>query len=416
MLRTVLFWLHLTAGVAAGAIIMMMSVTGVLLTYEKQIDHWADLRQLPDIHAPVSSQISVDSLLSLAKAARRASMPTAITLRSDPTEPALVAFGREGNLFLNPGTGAVLGVGSPATHDFFGSVEDWHRWMAGKDENRTRLKSVTGAANLMFLVLVLTGMVLWLPRTWTWIKVRSVLWFRGGLSGKARDFNWHNVLGIWSAVPLIAIVASGSVIGYPWASDLVYRVVGESPPPRTPPGGGAGARAGAGTSAGVASAAGPSGRGAGRPDMEGDSSARTSVARPTYAAMVDAAVYLMPEWRAVTLQIPKPDAKTTSVTLDRGTGGQPQHRATVQFSSATGALFKYQPFDSLSTGRRLRNVLRFTHTGEVLGLFGQTWAGLVSLASVVLVMTGIALSIRRAARAIARRGARAARPASSPTA
>jgi len=409
MLRTVLIWLHLTAGVVAGAIILLMSATGVLLTYEKQIAHWADLRQLPAISAPVALRLPVDSLLSLAKTAQGGKAPSAITLRADSTEPALVAFGRDGNLFLNPGTGAVLGAGSPATHEFFGNVEDLHRWMAGKDENRTRLKSVTGAANLMFLVLALSGMVLWLPRTWSWLKVRAVLWFRGGLSGKARDFNWHNVLGIWSALPLLAIVASGSVIGYPWASDLVYRIVGEAPPPRTPPGAGAGAR-------GTAAADGGAGRRAGRPDAAGDSSAVSPVGRPTYAAMVAMAATLMPEWRAVTLQIPKPDAKTTSVTLDRGTGGQPQYRASVQFSSATGALSKYQPFDSLSTGRQLRNVLRFTHTGEVLGLFGQTWAGLVSLASVVLVMTGIALSVRRATRALARRSARSAAPASAPAA
>ena len=42
MLRTVLFWLHLSAGVVAGALIMVMSVTGVLLTYEKQIVAWSD--------------------------------------------------------------------------------------------------------------------------------------------------------------------------------------------------------------------------------------------------------------------------------------------------------------------------------------------------------------------------------------
>ena len=414
MLRTVLFWLHLVAGVVAGAIILLLSVTGVLLTYEKQLAHWADLRQLPAISAPVSQRISADSLLALATIANGGKTPSAITLRADAAEPALVAFGREGNLFLHPGTGAVLGAGSLAAHTFFRDVEDWHRWMAGTGENRARLKSVTGAANLLFLVLVLTGMVLWLPRSLSWIKVRAVLWFRGGLSGKARDFNWHNVLGIWSALPLIAIVASGSVIGYPWASDLVYRIVGEAPPPRTPPGG---AAAGAGTSgtgtSGTAAAIAPAA--STQSAAPADSGATPPSAPVTYAGMVTAAVALMPEWRAVTVQLPKPDAKTTTVTLDKGTGAQPQYRATVQFSSATGELARYQPFDSLTTGRKVRNVLRFTHTGEVLGLFGQTWAGLVTLASIVLVVTGIALAIRRASRALGRRAARSVKAVDAST-
>ena len=39
--------------------------------------------------------------------------------------------------------------------------------------------------------------------------------------------------------------------------------------------------------------------------------------------------------------------------------------------------------------------MRFAHTGEVLGIPGQTVAGLVSAGGVVLVWTGIALALRR---------------------
>jgi hypothetical protein len=34
--------------------------------------------------------------------------------------------------------------------------------------------------------------------------VRSVLLFNRTTSAKARDFNWHNVIGVWSAIPLSA--------------------------------------------------------------------------------------------------------------------------------------------------------------------------------------------------------------------
>jgi hypothetical protein len=43
----------------------------------------------------------------------------------------------------------------------------------------------------------------------------------------------------------------------------------------------------------------------------------------------------------------------------------------------------------------MRSILRFAHTGEVLGITGQTIAGLVSLGSVILAWTGIALALRR---------------------
>ena len=403
MLRKILFWLHLSAGVLAGTIILLMSVTGVLLTYEKQMLHWADMRQVRSLNAPVSAHLPVDSLIRIAAARKPETAPASITLRSSATAPAQVSFGQAGVLYLNPATGAVLGDGSAFARGFFRGVTDWHRWLAGQDKNRELGKQVTGAANLLFLALVLSGMVLWLPRTWTWLRVRAVLWFRGGLSGKARDFNWHNVLGIWTAVPLVAIIASATVIGYPWASDLVYKVVGETPPPRNsggPPQGAGAVQAGAARDGREAKPAGGiANGGAARTANEAPATPST-----TYAAALATALPLMPGWRAATVQIPKPGAKTLNVTLDRGTGGQPQYRATATIATATGALDKYQPFDSLTTGRQLRSILRFTHTGEVLGLTGQTIAGLVSFSSVVLVITGLMLAIRRAARAVGRRG------------
>jgi hypothetical protein len=43
----------------------------------------------------------------------------------------------------------------------------------------------------------------------------------------------------------------------------------------------------------------------------------------------------------------------------------------------------------------VRSILRFAHTGEVLGSLGQTIAGLVTLGAVFLVYTGLALTLRR---------------------
>ena len=41
-LRTLLFWPHLIAGVLTGAVILVMSVTGVVLTYERQLNEWSN--------------------------------------------------------------------------------------------------------------------------------------------------------------------------------------------------------------------------------------------------------------------------------------------------------------------------------------------------------------------------------------
>ena len=90
-------------------------------------------------------------------------------------------------------------------------------------------KAITGACNTAFLVLAVSGIYLWWPRRWSVESLKAIVLFRGGLAGKARDWNWHNVIGIWSAPVLIVLTASGMVISYRWASDLVYRAAGSTP-------------------------------------------------------------------------------------------------------------------------------------------------------------------------------------------
>ena len=52
--------------------------------------------------------------------------------------------------------------------------------------SRATGKAITGAANLVFLFIVVSGMYLWLPSIWKWIQFKNVMWFRRGLRQGAR--------------------------------------------------------------------------------------------------------------------------------------------------------------------------------------------------------------------------------------
>ena len=204
-----------------------MSVTGVLLTYQRQITAWADTRGFRI--EPTPNRMTADAILSAVASARPDLSPTALVVRSEPAAPASLAIGAGRQLFVDPYTGAVLGEGSgQGVRAFFRVVVEWHRYFAASGASRPLGRAVTGASNLAFLFIVMSGLFLWWPRSWKWGAVRAITWFKGGLSGKARDFNWHNTIGFWSAIPLAIIVAGGVVISYPWATALVYRAYGEA--------------------------------------------------------------------------------------------------------------------------------------------------------------------------------------------
>lgn len=372
MLRKTIFWMHLACGVSAGLVVAMMSLTGVLLTYERQIVAWADRAQYADA-ASAGERRSLDALLEQVRAMNPGFTPSTITLRSDPRAPVAFTAGRDRILLANPYTGAVAEQGGRRLRAFFESVEGWHRWFDVGGASRATARAITGAANFAFLFLVLSGMYLWLPRVWNGVAFRTRLLFKPkATSGKARDFNWHHVFGIWSALPLAVIVASAVVFSYPWANNLVYRSVGEEPPARGPPGGGPGFAP------------------TGSPDA---SAARE---RLSYADLFARAAAGVDGWRTLTLTGPlTPGATTARFSIDLGNGGQPQLRHTLALDAATGATQSWQPFSSQSTGQKARVWIRFLHTGEALGVLGQTIAGIVSLTSLVMVWTGLALAYRR---------------------
>jgi uncharacterized iron-regulated membrane protein len=327
----VFFWFHLSIGSLAGLVILVMCVTGILLAFERQINardaiHY---RVTASEHLP---RIPIDRFLQ----SRR--KPSTITVRSDARAALELGYGRERMVFVDPYTGAVLGQGSKSIRQFFSTVEKWHRALGG--EMRTGFgRKIIGAANLLFVFLILTGPYLWWPRKTTWQHFKAVLLFRQRLSGRQRDWNWHHVAGIWCALPLFAISFSGVIMSYGTAT---------------------------------------------RPNAIARKASGTPQTIESLLAKTEAQ---FPGWRSISLRFPQPDAALL-LTVDRGNGGQPGKRTQVLLDRSSGAVLSQE-----AATPRMWN--RFIHTGEAAGLAGQIVAAIASLGGALLVWTGLALALRR---------------------
>lgn len=142
--RKIIFWCHLVTGVLAGIVVMIMSVTGVLLTYEKQMLAWSDAQRNPVVEVSGKARLPVETLVAKARETR-SDIPTSMTLKADRSAAAAVAFPGGNTVFVNPYTGAVLGSGDSGMRAFFRVVTDLHRWLAASGENRAVGKAITGA-------------------------------------------------------------------------------------------------------------------------------------------------------------------------------------------------------------------------------------------------------------------------------
>jgi uncharacterized iron-regulated membrane protein len=275
----------------------------------------------------------------------------------------------------------VISDASAAPRGFFRTVENWHRWLGG-DPGSTRA-NLLDYANLAFLFITASGLYLWLPAVWRWRTVRGVLLFqRRYINAKVRDFNWHQVFGVWMLVPLFIIALSGVVMSFPWANNAVFAAFGEQPPQRGgPPGAGAPGQAGP-RSANATSNTVPT----------------TAVTRASLQHLFDTATAQVPDWQRVTLPVSARGPRA-DVAVELKSNERRAPRRTVVLDASDGSVLEVQganaPAASASAGQKARTWFRFVHTGEQYGVIGQTLAGVASLATCFLVYTGLALAWRR---------------------
>lgn len=361
--RRVLFWAHLSCGATAGLFIGLLALTGAALVLERPVLALA----APAVADPSAPWLSVDALLSRARAARAGTTPTAITLSRDE-RTVWVLLGRAGGVGLDGRSGDLQGGRVPALRRMFQGLNELHRWLLLSGDARPVGEGITGASTLLFLFLALTGPFLWLPRRWSASALRRIGWFRRGLRGRARDWNWHHVLGIWCLPVLLVLSASGVVMSYRWANDAVYRLAGTPPPPPGRP-------------------AGPKG------DVSDEGAVRLPLQR-----LVERAVERVPDWRELTVRLESGGGGRAGPVqlIVRERDARPRFAAVqLWVDPVTGRIVREERYADLTAGRQARMWMRFLHTGEAFGWPGQLVAGLCSLAAVVLAWTGLALAMAR---------------------
>lgn len=376
MLRSTLFWSHLAMGTLGGVIILVMSVTGALLGFEKQLV--ARFDGVPKVVAPAGAlRMPLDSLFAVAHL--DAAAVASVALKANPTEPISVRFRDKDTpaALLDPYRGdAVAPVPRGKMAASMSWLRSWHRWLGAEGEQRVLMRKLTGISNIAFLLLVLSGLYLWWPRSLSRTAIRTAAVFNPRLRGKPRDFNWHNSLGFWCAIPLAFVVATGVFISYSWPGQWMDRLWG-SPRERV-----AAVKAmnGAPKSAGAS------------PEVAWETEAPVAVSLDAMLRTVQTA---RPAWTSITITTAAPRDSVVQLAVAEGNTFRPDLKWQYFFDAATGQPTRMTNFASLSTSRRIRGWTRFGHTGEIFGLTGQAIATFVSFVGALLVYTGLALAWRR---------------------
>jgi len=223
--RGIKYWigrLHLWLGLASGLVVLIVSITGCVFVFQKEITEslhkeWYYVRAGGKPLSLVSLQQKAEHALGHPVSSIIAFRDPAHTwefMAYKDNDTALTIFGGIAyyqSVFLNPYTGDITGR-RDYKYDFFMVVKYLH-WSLLL--NTPYGQPIVGWSTVVFVLLLLTGLVLWWPKKW--IKAYKDRSFRIKWKGSLRRVNYdlHNVPGFYSLIPALIIAVTGLVFFWP---------------------------------------------------------------------------------------------------------------------------------------------------------------------------------------------------------
>ncbi|NGM62309.1 PepSY domain-containing protein [Sphingobacterium sp. SGG-5] len=228
LMRRINDWLHLWLGLVSGIIVFIVSITGCFYAFQQEIkDAVEPWRFVEERNAPL---VPPSQLLDTAAKYMPDQHPTGLTYSHSTGAAAIGYGGMVGGkrtfsvIFMNPYTAEFLKKQTPiggGEFDFFRFIIDGHRalWLPYNIG-----RPVVGVATLIFVVLLITGLVMWWPRRWNKTHKDQSFKIRWRASFKRVNYDLHNVLGFYSLVFALILGLTGLVWSFTWFDRALYYV------------------------------------------------------------------------------------------------------------------------------------------------------------------------------------------------
>ena len=217
--------LHIWFSIPLGIVISMTCFTGAILVFEKEITR--TLQREYHFVEPTGTAIPLEELQRIVEE----TLPEGKTIErididEDPTRSYGFKLGKRETLYVNQYTGDILGT--PERPKFFTVTLRLHRWLMDPPTERGKQsvgKMVVGISTLAMVVILITGCVLWWPKTLKMWRNRSLIALRKGWHRLFYDL--HVSAGAYAVILLLIMALTGLVWSFGWYRDGFYALFGE---------------------------------------------------------------------------------------------------------------------------------------------------------------------------------------------
>ena len=353
--------IHLWLGLATGVIVFIVGLTGAILVFEEEISgflHYGvfqKVEQKTQSFAPPSRIFAVaDSALQGTKIAR--TYYTVFTSGNRVNALWALDSTRQYHAVLqNPYTGKVV-----SRYDyksaFFTAITHIHISLAMGEVGTTVIRYAT----LIFVILMITGLILWKPASRNGYKQRFTI--KWNSKGKRLNYDLHSVLGFYMFWLAIFIALTGLVWSFEWFNNSVQWVAN-----------------------------------GGRIVTVNNEKIVSDTTRVTHGknifpgkadSLFTSFAQHLENTKAIRVYKPNSASDALHFTIETNNGANYARADDYYFDQYNGRLLSMQPFGSLNNGEKIRRMNYYIHVGSIGGITGKLLAFFASLVAASLPVTG----------------------------
>jgi uncharacterized iron-regulated membrane protein len=220
--------IHLWLSVPFGLIITLVCFSGAMLVFENEANEWFR-RDLYYVETVKESPLPMDKLLEKVATTLPDSVSvTGVSISSDPGRAYQVSLSkpRRASLYVDQYTGEVKGKSERS--GFFMFMFRMHRWLLDSmnpgNEGIFWGKMIVGVSTLLLVFVLISGIVIWWPRTRKALK--NSLKITATKGWRRFWYDLHVAGGMYALIFLLAMALTGLTWSFPWYRTAFYKVFG----------------------------------------------------------------------------------------------------------------------------------------------------------------------------------------------
>ena len=352
--RLVFLKIHLWLGLAAAIFLIILGLTGSIMAFEGDIDHWLhpSLWYVDVRPQALPQQELIDRVQRQFAPARVAAVQI---FRQKNLAEAMQMTDRS-VVLVNPYDGAMLGhtTGPSSVQKTLGYIHQFHLRLIPDPRSSPSLskvgKLIVSFAGLILCLQVPIGIYLWWRTKRASIQWKAS-WFR-------TCFDVHHALGVYGALFLFIAAFTGVLIGFDFGEKAIYAIAHSSPPARKPP-------------------------------------PQSTVIAGAVPISVDRALEIarqsMPDASVAALLVPVNPKAAFNVLMRLPEETSEAVNSMVSVDQYSGKVLRLVSHKTESAGYRVIRFNRSIHTGDVFGVATHIIVSLSSLLLVAMVISGVVI-------------------------